>query len=76
MLCEGADLNAGSRGEGELRVGAAGGGRQVCGGREALVAVEEDLRTRSGRSERERMPGAIRDGGGVLHVQGEGHRFC
>ena len=76
VLREGADLDAGSRGEGELRVGAASGGGEVCGGREALVAVEEDLRTRRGRSESERMPGAIRDGGGVFHVQGEGHRVC
>ena len=76
VLREGADLDAGSRGEGELRVGAASGGGEVCGGREALVAVEEDLRTCRGRSESERMPGAIRDGGGVFHVQGEGHRVC
>ena len=76
VLCERTDLNAGSRGEGELRVGAASRRREVCGGREALVAVKEDLRTRRGRSERERMPGAVGDGGGVRHVEGEGHRFC
>ena len=76
VLCKGADVDAGSRGEGELRVRPASGGGEICSGREALVAVEEDLRTRGGRSERERMPGAIRDGGGVFHVQGEGHRVC
>ena len=44
VLCKGTDLDASSRGEYEC------GGRKVCAGREALVAVEEDLRSGARRS--------------------------
>ena len=77
VVCgEGTNVDAGPRRELESGLGAAGSGGEVCGRGEALVAVEEDLGARTGRRDGERVPGSIRDGGGVFHVQGEGHRVC
>jgi len=74
MLCEGSNVDAGSRRELESGLGAAGSGGEIGGGGETLVAVEEDLGARTGGRDGKRVPGAVRDGGGVFHVQGEGHR--
>ena len=76
MLCEGSNVDAGSRRELESGLGAAGSGGEIGGGGETLVAVEEDLGARTGGRDGKRVPGAVRDGGGVFHVQGEGHRVC
>ena len=76
MLCEGSNVDAGSRCDLKGRLGAASGGGEVCGRGEALVAVEADLGACIGSRDGERVPGSIRDGGGVFHVQGEGHRVC
>ena len=70
---EGADVDARAGGGGQFGVLAAGGGGEVRGRGEALVPVEEDPRTGAGRRDREGVPCAVREGGGVLHVQGEGH---
>ena len=77
VVCgEGTNVDAGPRRELESGLGAAGSGGEVCGRGEALVAVEEDLGACTCGCDGERVPGSIRDGGGVFHVQGEGHRFC